>query len=185
MWSDPVETERLKKLLESADTSATEIINQAAQAQTDIAKEKTQYFEKIALGSGATIAAVVSFIGSHSGRLKPPYLLRSALVTLIATMVGSMYRNWRYPYYINGVWLVNEYQATRRREQRRADFFEAVPVNSMQTGMPIDGAKWAADHEKTDRILEKKIKEFTEGRDNAWKAVSRAERITLGQRLSA
>src|SRR5260370_4021395 len=150
---NPADAERLKKLLESAYTNATDVSNQAAQAHADIAKEKTQYFEKIALGSGATIAAVVSFIGSHNGSLKPPYLLRSALVTLIATMVGSMYRNWRYPYYIYGVWLINEGEAKRTREQRRADFFRAVPVNSIQTGMPIDGEEWAADHAKRDRIL--------------------------------
>ena len=92
---NPADAERLKKLLESAYTNATDVGNQAAQAHADIAKEKTQYFEKIALGSGATIAAVVSFVGVHAGRLKPPFLLRSALVTLVAAMVSSMYRNWR------------------------------------------------------------------------------------------
>jgi hypothetical protein len=65
----------------------------AVQVSVDISKEKTQYFEKIALASAGTIALVVSFVGSHAGRLQPPWLLRSALIVLVLAMITAMYRN--------------------------------------------------------------------------------------------
>lgn len=97
---DPVEKARLETLLDGAKSHADNVEEQLFKTSISIATETTQYFEKVALGSGATIAAMVSFIGVHSGKLAPPYLLRSALVTLVVTMFAAMYCNWRYRHYV-------------------------------------------------------------------------------------
>lgn len=96
---DAVEQQRLKILFEDAIRNAHAANQRAVQASLYIAKEKTQYVEKIALANAGTIALVVSFVGSHSGTLQPPWLLRSALVSLFLAMISAMYRNWTYPFY--------------------------------------------------------------------------------------
>ena len=67
---------RLAALFDSASKHATAANQRAVQVSVDIGKERAQYFEKIALASGGTIALVVSFVGSHAGRLQPPWYLR-------------------------------------------------------------------------------------------------------------
>ena len=62
-----VQQQFLLNAFESARKHAQEMNERAAQVSLDIGKEKTQFFEKIALASGGTIALVVSFIGSHAG----------------------------------------------------------------------------------------------------------------------
>ena len=66
-----MEQKRLMALSESAAQHAAEANQRAVQVSVDIGKEKTQYFEKIALACAGTIALVVSFVGSHAGRLQP------------------------------------------------------------------------------------------------------------------
>jgi hypothetical protein len=66
------ESARLKTLHDAANANLNEALKTANQTQIDIAKERTQFFEKLAIGSGATIAAMVSFFGAHSQRLQPP-----------------------------------------------------------------------------------------------------------------
>lgn len=65
--------EMLIRELESARKHAKNMNERAVQGSLDIGKEKTQFFEKIALASGGTIALVVSFVGAHAGRLQPPW----------------------------------------------------------------------------------------------------------------
>jgi len=63
----------------------------------DGAKERTQFFEKLAIGAGATIAALVSFLGANNKRvLHPEWILRCALVALVVAMFGAMLRNYIY-----------------------------------------------------------------------------------------
>jgi hypothetical protein len=93
--------EMLIRELESVRKHAKNMNERAVQGSLDIGKEKTQFFEKIALTSGGTIALVVSFVGAHAGRLQPPWLLRSALVTLVLSMIGATYRNWRFQFYLH------------------------------------------------------------------------------------
>lgn len=67
--SPEVEELRLKTRLEGAIKHAADINERALEVYAEVAKEKTHYFEKIALGSGATIALLVSFVGSHMPQL--------------------------------------------------------------------------------------------------------------------
>jgi hypothetical protein len=67
--------------------------------QLEAATQRTSFFEKIAIGSGATIAALVSFLGTHAAGLHPHWVLRCSLVSLAIAMVSALYRNYMYPHY--------------------------------------------------------------------------------------
>ena len=162
--TNPVDSQRLQIVLEAAGKDAREARAQIQEKQADLAKERTQYFEKIALGSAGTIAAMVSFVGAHSGRLRPPWLLRSALVTLVIAMVAAMIRNLIYPRYVEAVYFVADHEAQLRSEQARADFFASVPARDIHTGGPVDARGFLANHMKvvpafTELISQTKEKE--------------------------
>jgi hypothetical protein len=71
----------------------------AAQGSIDIAREKTQYFEKIALGSGGTIGLVASVVGLTCGSLAPRLATPFCSGWLALAMIAAVYRNWKYPFY--------------------------------------------------------------------------------------
>ena len=148
--------------------------------QIELAKERTQYFEKLALGSGATIAAVVSFIGTHLGRLRPPLLLRSTLVILVVAMLAAMARNWFYPRYVLATFLREYDEALLEREKTRAGYFSAGPALSLQDGKPIDVQGWLAHHEQIKPILNLKISQFEAESEHWLKLIKVLELICLG-----
>jgi hypothetical protein len=146
---------------------------------TEVAKEKTQYFEKIALASGGTIALVVSFVGSHAGRLQPVWLLRSALVVLVLAMIAAMYRNWKYPYYLTASYSKQHYIALRDQEKCRLDYLEAIRPNVIQEGGPIDINKTRAEFSKADKVFETKIAELEKEEKSVFNLVGWVERAAL------
>lgn len=170
---------RLAKILTDATNQANDAEIQEAEKQNELSKERTQYFEKIALGSGATIAAIVSLAGSHPGRFQPSWILRSALLSLGAAMAAAMYRNWRYPYYVVSVMQGFKIAALQRREKAKRDFFLAVPANSIQDGKRIDGVAWAKGHVEVDQTLTDKILELKRSEKSARKQVKFSENTTL------
>ena len=120
---DPHDATRLRHLLQNADQSLKDARADISQTQVDGAKEKTQYFEKLAIGSGASIAAIVSFLGTHTARLQPAWILRCSLISLAVALVAALYRNYRYMSYVfavkERVWL----EASRYQQQCKNDFF--------------------------------------------------------------
>jgi hypothetical protein len=87
----------------------------------DGTKERTQFFEKLAIGSGATIAALVSFLGANDKRvLHPHWILRSALVALVVAMFTAMLRNYVYLHwaerFTNRVWLKKSHEELKARD---------------------------------------------------------------------
>jgi hypothetical protein len=90
---------RLQIRHERAQWKANEADAAAEQAQVDIAKERAQFFEKLAIGSGAAITALVSFLGSHSEKLRPPWILRTSLVALVVTILAALFRSLTYQKY--------------------------------------------------------------------------------------
>jgi hypothetical protein len=160
MIEDYAEIERLRALLQSADKSVVELEKDFTQTQIDAAKERTQYFEKLAIGSGAAIAAIVSFLGTHAGRLQPVWIMRISLVALVIAMLTSLYRNFRYPYYILAVKNLSWINAKLYQQERKRDYFQADPdVKSWTTGGPIDVASWTADVEKANLEIRSEIKQ--------------------------
>jgi hypothetical protein len=113
MNADYVEVERLRRLLQSADQSVRDAEADYSETQLDLAKGKTQYFEKLAIGSGAAIAAIVSFLGVHAGKLQPVRIMQCSIISLVA----ALYRNFRYPYYVLAVKNLSWIHAKRYQQQ--------------------------------------------------------------------
>ena len=84
---------------ERAQEQANKADAAAEQAKVDIAKERTQFFEKLAIGSGAAITALVSFLGAHSEKLRPPWILRTSLVSLVVAILAALCRSLTYQEY--------------------------------------------------------------------------------------
>ena len=70
------------------------------EAQVTVAADKTDFFQKLTLGSGAAIAALISFLATHASGLQPRWMLRVSLLSLAATLLSSSFRTFRYPYYV-------------------------------------------------------------------------------------
>jgi hypothetical protein len=157
---NPVEAQRLTMLMDSADAQAEATGKQLNDKQVELSKERTQYFEKIALGSGATIAAIVLFVGSHAAKLRPGFLLRSALIAFVASMITAMVRNWIYPYYVSAVFMTEYDKALLNQQNAKTALFIAVPTISIQTGVWVDISQWQANHAEVKAGLESKIDDF-------------------------
>jgi hypothetical protein len=174
-----LEQQRLRALVDSASKHATDVNLRAVQVTSEISKEKTQYFEKLALASGATIALLVSFVGAHSARLQPPWLLRSALIVLVLAMIAAMYRNWKYPYYLYAVYARQDSQAKQEQERCKRDYVVAFPTISMEAGEPIDVPGYLENFAKNEKILSKQISESRKIEDAAFNMVKYVEWLTL------
>jgi hypothetical protein len=177
--SPEIEELCLTSRLDTATKHATDMGERAVQVSVDISKEKTQYFEKIALASAGTIALVVSFVGSHAGRLQPPWLLRSALIVLVLAMITAMYRNLKYPYYLMACYSKQNYSAMRHREQCRLELLLKFPDQSLKHGKPIDVQETKEQFGKVDKGFEDEIAKFQEQETSVFNLLGWIERGTL------
>jgi hypothetical protein len=174
-----VEQQRLKILFEDASKHAQAANQCVFQASLDIAKEKTQYLEKIALANAGTIALVISFVGSHSGKLQPPLLFRSALVTLFLAMISAMFRNWIYPFYQFAVYGREDFTAKREKEQRRLAYAKAAPALSLQSGKPVDVRQVETEVMKADGSIAKAVVKAQRQENRAYYTAMYAEFVSL------
>ncbi len=166
--------------LQLADQSLNEAIKSLNQTQLDGAKERTQYFEKLAIGAGAAIAAIVSFLGAHAGRLQPAWILRCSLIALVVALIFALYRNLRYPTYVlavrNRLWI----EASRCQQQRKNDVFQVDrSVVSWQSGEPIDLQEWTAEFRKSDAGLETLVEDQLKRENRLLKEFKCAEYVCL------
>ena len=173
------ERKRLEGLFESAEKHASDMNERAVQGSLEIGKERTQYFEKLALMSSATIALVVSFVGSHAGQLRPVWLLRSVLILLVLAMVAAIYRNWRFPFYVLAGYMKQELEAKQNKERRRRDLIVGVPTFDMEDGTPIDVPAFLVEFAETDKTYDKRVKEVKKFADSAFSVVKNVERVAL------
>ena len=142
----------------AAQQKATEANHRTSQASVDVGKEKVQYFEKIALGTGATIAAIISFVGSSPASIHTPKVLKTSLVLFVLGLVGAMYRNWRYPFYTMSVWIRTDAEAKLQVEQCEYELFDEHPeIQILEFGKPVPHDTWATEYEKRKAIAEKNI----------------------------
>jgi hypothetical protein len=170
----------LLKEFESARKHAADMNERAVQVSLDIGKEKTQYFEKIALASGGTIALVVSFVGAHAGRLQPPWLLRSALIALVLSMVAAMYRNWRFPFYLLAVYGRQFVEAKQQKMYRERDYFTAFPtLGRNDDGTVVDLTAFTRQIAEDDVAFKAKIKECKDQEGSSFTVVKYVEHIAL------
>ena len=157
---DRITKARLETLVNQAANHADKVEEELWKTSIRIAAETSAFFEKVALGCGATVAAVVSFLGAHSGRLAPPFLLRASLVTLLVSMLAAMYRNWRYPNYVLVSYQSQQYEALLKRERCRRDLFSAVPSISLEDGQSVNAAAFAQYVEKLEGSFADSIANF-------------------------
>jgi hypothetical protein len=148
----PPDANELHERWKKANQYAREMNQRAIDGAIDVAKEKTQYFEKIALAAGGTIALVVSFVGAHADKkLQPQWLLRSAFVTLALTMIAAMFRNWRYPFYVMNTHGRQELAARLDRERTKCALLKVAhtyDLDCLPTDVPAYLAEFAAEEKK-------------------------------------
>lgn len=175
-----VEQQRLDSVLKSALEHARRMNQNCVQASVDIAKERTQYFEKVALAGAGAIALLVSFVGSHAGKLQPPWLLRSSLVALFLAMFGAMLRNWAYPFYFLA--LHNRQNLTAKRERLHAerDYRVAFPSAILeQDGSVLPLPQYLAEFDRDDKAYGEQIKKCQTRENWVFNIVEYAEDAAL------
>jgi hypothetical protein len=108
------------------------------QTKVDIAKEGTQFFEKLAIGSGAAITVLVSFLGAHPKCLRPSWALKTSLVALGVAILAALCRSWTYPWYAQSA-------ADIRRSNSRIEEQELKSERNLQGGgeQPTDADRLA------------------------------------------
>jgi hypothetical protein len=158
-WSDDLQHARTLEKSANADI---------VQTAVDIAKARTQYFEKLVIGSGATIAALVSFLGTHSTRLQPRWILRCSLISLVVVLVTALYRNLRYPSYV----LVVKHRVWMERQRERF----RIQIKSYDFGIPTsDGSNQVVDQ----KSAEAEFKENDASLSSAIQKKTKSERRCL------
>jgi hypothetical protein len=180
MGQHPLDIARLQHLLQSAQEHLRSAEKQVTDTVFDSAKERTQFFEKLAIGSGATIAALVSFLGVHATRMQPVWILRCALVSLVFALVTAMYRNFRYPYYALAATERVRIEAMQYQQRCKNDLFQVDrSAVAIQTGRPIDLKQWTDDFNKSDAGLVTLIKEKKKREERLLAEVGWVERVCL------
>ena len=137
-----VEIQRLKLLHDSANKALDKSIAEINQSQIDAANGRTAYFDRLTIGAGAVIAAIVSFLGSQASTLHPEWSLRCSLVSLTLAILAGLYRSFRYPYYILQARKVNWIEAARHHQKIKGELIVASgPSVDLHTGKPINKAR--------------------------------------------
>lgn len=149
--ADSQELQRLRMLVEAADKQLRKSEADIEQSQIDSSQGRVEYFEKITIGAGAAIAALVSFLGSHSASLHPKWILRSSLVLLGLTMLAGLFRNFRYPNYVMQIRKISWIRCSRYQQRCRRDYLSAdTTAVSIQTGQLIDTEKTMKELDESD-----------------------------------
>jgi hypothetical protein len=170
-----MQSERVKVPVESHERriqKAIDFQNKASQLQSNasvkIGDEKVQYFEKIALGSGATIAAIVSFMGANSSSVHTPRLVRWALLMLFLALFTAMLRNWVFPFYTLRVWLRHKEQADGMVDDLTAlmfdDYPEITPIDEKNVRIPI--SDYLTDHKE--RAIQRNLRIASQSKWENW-----------------
>ena len=94
-------------------------------------------------------------------------------------MLGAMYRNWRYPYYVLAAFYKSLDKAMLEEAECNRNATVSTDAFSLQTGRPFDSAEVEQNFQKNKSALTKKIGEF-EGQENkVWNELKFVEPTTL------
>jgi hypothetical protein len=167
--TDPHEIARLRHLADTASAELQTAVKRYNGTQVETSTESTQFFEKLAIGSGATIAALVSFFGAQHATLHPHWILRIALASLAVVLGAALYRNFRYPYYKLAVnhrlWL----EAYREERKHRNNYYQ-YETNAIDndTGQPFDLAAWTKGFNRKNDEITSSIQFQRDEEDHWW-----------------
>jgi hypothetical protein len=154
-YMSDVETQRLNVLMDDAEDRLNKAISEFNQSQIDAANGRTLYFERLTIGAGAVIAAIISFLGVHASTLHPEWSLRCSLVSLTVAILAGLYRSYRYPYYIMQVRKVIYNEAASHHQKIQCEHIMASRVPSdINTGKLIDKDKLSEDFRTRDAQLD-------------------------------
>ena len=146
---EPGDLQRFEHLYTTAVDAKNAAAKEFNNEQVGAAASRKEYFEKLAFGSAAAIAAIVSFVGTHSGRLQPPWLLRCSLISLVVAVVAALYRNLRFPSYAlqvrRNMWMEAVIKET---EHKRGYVQVALRPVDIDTGKPIDPSQYRQESEE-------------------------------------
>lgn len=174
------EIPRLKILLSNASERLDKSIADLNQSLIDVASDRTALFDRLTIGSGAVIAAIVSFLGGHASTLHPAWALRCSLIALASAIVAGLYRSYRYPYYIMQVRKTDWIEAQLSHQRRRFDLILADgPSVDINTGSPISKAKIKAECEESVAKDAAVVEEMVRLRNRLLKESHWAEGISL------
>jgi hypothetical protein len=175
-----VEVQRLTILFEDAGRALEKAISDINQGQIDAANGRTAYFDRLTIGAGAVIAAIVSLLGGHASTLHPEWLLRCSLVSLTLAMLAGLYRSYRYPGYILQVHKIVWAEAARHHQKIKGENILAndLPID-VHTGKPIDKEKLSKEYGIADAELDIEIKNDIKKRERLLKEWQTAEAACL------
>ncbi len=178
---DPHEIHRLRLLLDAANRQKRDVESVRNDSQVESAKGRVDFYDRLTIGSGATIAALVSFLGTHSEKLQPRWILRSALISLVLTMLASLFRNYRYPNYVLQIHKISWINCCRYEQQCRLNLIRAEPGTvSIRTGQPIDSDTVTESIGKSDQEIEALLKECLEASEHLRKQWTYAQFASIG-----
>lgn len=177
------EQQRLKALWDNAINHADEVGQKSVEVSMDVAKELTQYFEKISFGSGAIITALVSFIGGTRNHLRPAWLFRVSLAIWFLVMFGAMLRNWRNHYYPVNALRRQRIEADRNAKRCQNDFILQGGAYSFQTGRPINIEEWSKGFRASDGKLSEQLEYLSGYEAKVFRQVKTTEHLTLALAL--
>jgi hypothetical protein len=181
---DPQEATRFKLLAKLSSEQLRKAAERFNQIQYEVARESTHFIEKLAIGSGATIAALVSFLGAQHATIRPHWILRTALVSLATVVVAALYHTFRYPYYKRDLnhklWL----EADRKDRQQQYNEYHYLyqygnPTIDVDTGQPIDFAEWTDTFNKRDAELASSIQFRKKEEEHWWRHCTWAVNLCL------
>ena len=157
---------------------AAEITLHAVDASVDIGKEKTQYFEKLALGCGAAVVAIASFVGSKPGiHLQPAWLLKTSLITLALGCSASMYRNWRFTFYSIAYWRRQDWSC--KLDRLRAENACMNDCGGLGPNGPINIADWQKTFNEENELFSRKLESASRHEKSVSRELLWVEHATL------
>ena len=153
------EAKRLEVLMDDSAKTCQNAAQQRADKSSELAKQHTEYLEKLAFGSGAVLTAIVSFVGGKR-ELHPSWLLRSTIMALGFTIISILVRNAIYPYYVGTIYGRRALKAEIDRDAAKAEFFSRVPAMDIDTGKPIDALEYINSYQENRKLCNIKLPEL-------------------------
>jgi hypothetical protein len=157
---DPHAEQRLHRLWQTASDDQEQSRKTFNEAQVKLGEGRLAYFEKLAILSGGSVALTVSFVGSRSTHLNPPWLLHTGLVLLVLGMITSTARNWIWRGYYYFTTQTSWLESMRKNQQAKFAYIAVAhaPLD-LNTGRPIDKAAVLEKAQKSDDDFAEMIKD--------------------------
>ena len=156
---------RVSTLLESAIAHQNKVDTQFREYEKDSILDRRSFFEKVAIGAGATLAAITSFLGAKAHTLEPRWALRACALSLFAMAILALVRNFRYPFFLHAVRQTERAQAEREVNKYRAQWILVNPESNISdTGESVDPKAYFETCNKNVLNLAEKIAELDKSR---------------------